>query len=217
MYVVCTIYVLLGIVPTIQPIIINYHVWSTADRDAELISFAASKHGSFKHASEASFFELAPTLMRGLGVPTWQPDEFALGRILRFFFVALPGRVADADASMNAEVAIFSRGEIDYATGLPTINLDRVIPMPRVIPAKLLVTPIIAAPLLSRDQEKIMSCARKARACLAAVDSTSLNSKTRLKVKRQHRLLTQCERDLQVMGGTRVRLILGGTINLSSA
>ena len=216
MYVLCTNYVLLGVVPTAQPIIINHHLWSTADRDAELISFATSKHGTFKHASEASFFELAPALMHGLGVPNWQPDEYAFGRILRFFFMALPG-AADVDASMYAEVAIFSRGEIDSASGLPTISLDRVIPMPRVIPARLLVTPIIAAPLLSRDQESIMSCARKARARLAAVDSTSLKSQTRLKVKRQHRLLTQCDRDLQVMGGTCVRVILGGTINLSAA
>ena len=92
--------------PTAQPIIINHHLWSTADRDAELISFVTRKHGTFKHASEASFFELAPALMHGLGVPNWQPDEYAFGRILRFFFMALPG-AADVDASMYAEVAYF--------------------------------------------------------------------------------------------------------------
>ena len=91
----------LGIVPVGRTIIINYHSWSTAHRDAELLRFKWGKRGSFKHASEASFFELAPAVMCGLGVPDWRPDEFAFGRIQRFFFVVLTEGPSSAQAAFQ--------------------------------------------------------------------------------------------------------------------
>jgi hypothetical protein len=206
----------LGIVPVERTIIINYHLWTTADRDAHLLTFAARKRGSFKHASEASFFELAPAVMCGLGVPGWQPDEYAYGRILRFFFVALAQGPSSLDAVMYAEVSMFSPGAVDEASGLPTINIDRVIPSPRVIPAKLLTTPVIAAPLTTIDQDAFMACERKHREFLATVEGTRLSSSAKLKVRRAHRELAQCAEALQLLGGSiRTRLILGGTIKLA--
>ena len=206
----------LGIVPVERTIIINYHLWTTADRDAHLLTFATRKRGSFKHASEASFFELAPAVMCGLGVPGWRPDEYAYGRILRFFFVALAQGPSSLDAVMYAEVSMFSPGAVDEASGLPTINIDRVIPSPRVIPAKLLTTPVIAAPLTTIDQDTFMACERKHREFLATVEGTRLSRSAKLKVRRAHRELAQCAEALQLLGGSiRTRLILGGTIKLA--
>ena len=206
----------LGIVPVGRTIIINYHSWSTAHRDAELLRFKWGKRGSFKHASEASFFELAPAVMCGLGVPDWRPDEFAFGRIQRFFFVVLTEGPSSAQAAMYAEVVLFSRGAVDEASGLPTINLDRIIPLPRVIPAKLLTTPIVAAPLLSRDHDTILACARKSRDFLSTVEGMTLTHANKVKVRRAHQQLVQCDQDLRIIGGsTSTRLILGSTIKLT--
>ena len=154
--------------------------------------------------------------MCGLGVPGWRPDEFAFGRILRFFFVALEQGPSQLDAVMYAEVSLFSRGAVDEASGLPTINLDRVMPSPRVIPAKLLTTPVIAAPLTTLDQEAIMASERKNREFLSTVDGTKLSSTTQLKVRRAQKELAQCAEYLQFLGGNnRERLILGSTIKLA--
>lgn len=212
MYIICA----LGMVPVERTIIINYHAWSTAHRDAQLLDFKWRKRGSFKHASEASFFELAPAVMRGLGVPGWGPDEFAFGRIQRFFFVVLAEALPHAQAAMYAEVAMFSRGAVDEASGLPTINLDRIIPLPRIIPAKLLTTPIVAAPLLSNDHDTILACARRSRDFLSKIEGTELTHANRVKARRAHQQLAQCRQDLRLFAGnSNTRLILGSTIKLT--
>ena len=111
---------------------------------------------------------------------------------------------------------MFSPGAVDEASGLPTINIDRVIPSPRVIPAKLLTTPVIAAPLTTIDQDTFMACERKHREFLATVEGTRLSSSAKLKVRRAQKELAQCAEALQLLGGSiRTRLILGGTIKLA--
>ena len=210
---------LAGVVPEGQRISINYRDWSTAACDARLLSLSTLKFGSFKHASQASFFELAPPIMHGLGVAKWPPDQYAYGRVLRFFFIMLPTGPdhSDVHASMFAEVSIFARGVVDDASGLPTIDIDRVLSSPRIIPANLLITPIIAAPLPTHDEVVVMASARKSRSYLGSVDphAATRNAKTRRKVRQAQANLLSCARDLKTLGGTTTRLILGSTITLN--
>ena len=208
---------LAGVVPVGQRISINYRDWSTAACDARLLSLSTLKFGCFKHASQASFFELAPPIMHGLGVAGWPPHQYAFGRVLRFFFIMLPTGTDHTDVSMFAEVSIFARGAIDDASGLPTINLDSVLSSPRVIPANLLITPIIAAPLPTHDELVVLASARKNRSYLGSVDphAATHNPKTRRKVRQAQANLSSCARDMKTLGGTTTRLVLGSTIILN--